>query len=369
VSDVYWIKGDPPAQLAIVLCPLGPSELTGELLCIREERVETLVSLLEPKEAARLGLAEEGPQAIQLGMKFLSFPIRDGHIPHDSAAFRSFVADLAARLRAGERIGVHCRGSIGRATVTAVCALIHLGWEHHAALAAVEAARGCPVPDTQEQEDWILHYKAEEAATPASSSEPTVDLTFSHRWQAKFLPEQPLILPARHYVYPTQAEEVERGALEVLIRPGRSPARSPGGSKEQPAPSAENFLATCTLGFQDPAVPTGLWSAPNPDEICAVSGGYAYLIDTTAPERFTMIPFRPVLEVRPVPTLGLLLFVGHHAVLAWRRDGQAWQSEKLSDEGVTITSIESGILRGLGWKMLTDKETPFELDLRTGSHT
>ena len=361
MSDVYWIKGDPPPQLAIVLCPLGPIQLTGELLCIREEQVETLVSLLEPKEAAALGLAEEGPQAIQLGMKFHSFPIRDGHIPHDSVAFQSFAAGLADRLRAGERIGVHCRGSIGRATVTAACTLIHLGWEPHAALAAVEAARGCSVPDTQEQEDWILHYKAKAVTTPAPDPEPTMDLTFSHRWQAKFLPAQPLILPARHYVYPTEAEEVEQDALEVLIRPGRS--------KEQPSQSAENFLATCALGFQDPAVPTGLWSAPNPDEICAVAGGYAYLIDTTAPERFTMIPFRPVLEVRPVPAQGLLLFVGHHAILAWRRGGQAWQSEKLSDEGVTITSIEGGILRGLGWTMTTDKETPFALDLRTGSST
>jgi protein-tyrosine phosphatase len=358
MSDVFWIKGNPPASLAILLCPLGPSELTGELLRVQEERVETLVSLLEPKEAARLGLAEEGPQAIRLGMKFLSFPIRDGHVPHDSAAFRSFVAGLADRLRAGERIGVHCRGSIGRATVTAACTLIHLGWAPDAALAAVEAARGCPVPDTQEQEDWIRYYKAESVIAPAPIPEPTMDLTFPHRWQAKFLPAQPLILPARHFVYPNEAEEVEQDALEVLIRPGRSKAR--------PSQSAEIFLATCALGFRDPAVPTGFWSAPNPDEICAVSGGYAYLIDTTAPERYTMIAYRPVLEVRPVAAHRLLLFVGHHSILAWGGSGLAWQTEKLSDEGVNITSIEGGVLRGLGWKMMTDKETPFALDLRTG---
>jgi hypothetical protein len=44
--------------------------------------------------------------------------------------------------------------------VTAACALIHLGWTPHAALAAITAARGLTVPDTQEQEDWILRYKA-----------------------------------------------------------------------------------------------------------------------------------------------------------------------------------------------------------------
>jgi hypothetical protein len=166
------------------------------------------------------------------------------------------------------------------------------------------------------------------------------------------LPARPAILPARHFVYPREAEEVERGALEVMVRPGEE--------------SAQQFLATCALGFRDPAVPTGLWSAPNPDELCAVSGGYAYLIDTTAPERFTMIPYRPVLEVRPVTAAALLLFVGHHSILAWGRTGQAWESEKLSDEGITITTVEDMQLRGTGWQMLTDKETQFTVDLRTG---
>jgi hypothetical protein len=180
---------------------------------------------------------------------------------------------------------------------------------------------------------------------------PIVNLAFPHRWQAQILAARPLILPNRHFVYPLEAEEVERGALEVLIRRNET---------EQP------FLATCALGFRDPAVPTGLWSAPNPDELCAVSGGYAYLIDTTDPDRFTMIAFRPVLEVRAVLSENLLLFVGHHAILAWGRDGQAWKSDKLSDEGVTHTRIEGAKLHGQGWNMIADQETPFTLDLKTG---
>jgi hypothetical protein len=182
---------------------------------------------------------------------------------------------------------------------------------------------------------------------------PVIDLSFPHLWEAEILSARPIILPTRHFVYPREAEEVERGALEVLVQPEER--------------NAERFLATCALGFRDPAVPTGIWSTPKPEEICAVSGGYAYVIDTTAPERFTMIPLRPVLEIRPLPANDLLLFVGHHSVLAWGAHGEAWQSGKLSDEGVTITGIESGVLQGLGWHMITDKDSPFALDLRTGS--
>lgn len=204
-------------------------------------------------------------------------------------------------------------------------------------------------------------------SSPASAQ--VFDLSFAHRWQARILPSRPAILPARHFVYPSDVEEVERGALEVLIKPGALGLASVTGEYmriNSPLENAQPFLATCALGFRDPAVPTGLWSAPNPDELCAVSGGYAYLIDTATPARFTMIPYRPVLEVRPALADGLLLFVGHRSILAWGAAGQAWESEKLSDEGITIRAIEDFQLRGSGWRMLADKEAPFTLDLRTG---
>ena len=164
------------------------------------------------------------------------------------------------------------------------------------------------------------------------------------------LPARPAILPSRHFVYPLQVEEVERGALEVLVRPS----------------AAAPFLATCALGFRDTIVPTGIWSTPNPQEICALSGGYAYMIDTDRPERFAMLPYRPVLKIYPAAETGLLLFVGHRAILAWGEHGESWQSPKLSDEGVSVMSIGGRTLRGLGWNMFSDKETPFTLDLQNG---
>jgi hypothetical protein len=63
---------------------------------------------------------------------------------------------------------------------------------------------------------------------------------------------------------------------------------------------------------------------------------------------------------------GLLLFVGHHSILAWGSSGQAWESAKLSDEGITIADIDDGVLRGKGWDMMSDREKPFALDLGTG---
>jgi protein-tyrosine phosphatase len=162
MEEIFWIKGNPPAPLAIVLCPLGDDRLEDELRRLKSCGIQTLVSLLEEDEAVLLALAEESILAKKIGLQFLSFPIPDTQVPPDTAAFRSFVAGLVTRLSAGERVGVHCRGSIGRATVIAACTLIHLGWQPRAALAAIASARGLAVPDTREQAEWILSYQAEQ---------------------------------------------------------------------------------------------------------------------------------------------------------------------------------------------------------------
>jgi hypothetical protein len=181
-------------------------------------------------------------------------------------------------------------------------------------------------------------------------SGPAINLAFEHAWEAEILPARPLILPQRYFTYPLEVEEVERGALEVMVRPL----------------GAQPFLATCALGFRDPAAASGVWAAPDPRAMCCVAGGYAYVIDTAAPERFTFVSLRPVLEVREAAEAEMLLFVGHRTILAWGRDGQLWESEKLSDEGVTVTATDGWTLRGLGWNMITDTDAPFTLDLQTG---
>ncbi len=169
-QDIFWIGGRQGSGLtgtslngtglAIVLRPRGERWLEQDMRALRDGGLDNLVSLLEPEEAAWLGLAKERRAADHAGIRFLSYPIPDGTVPVDEAGFRGFIDELAGRLARGERIGVHCQGSIGRATVTAACTLVHRGWSPRDALDAIEAARGRPVPDTEEQLRWILAYEA-----------------------------------------------------------------------------------------------------------------------------------------------------------------------------------------------------------------
>jgi protein-tyrosine phosphatase len=160
MKDVFWIESDAQAALAIVLRPRGNDWLEDELLRMQRSGVETLVSMLEDDESDSLGLTEERRFAEQIGLNFLSYPIPDRTTPAEISSFRKFIVKIAHRIRAGERIGIHCRGSIGRASIAVACTLIQLGWEADTALSAIAKARGCPIPDTEEQRQWILRYEA-----------------------------------------------------------------------------------------------------------------------------------------------------------------------------------------------------------------
>jgi hypothetical protein len=181
--------------------------------------------------------------------------------------------------------------------------------------------------------------------------------TFTPTWTARILTAPPLIAPARQFVYPLyvpgEEDAMARGALLLDIKPAAAP----------------NYLATCALGFRDPSLPTGIYPCPRPDDLLALAGGYAYLIDTQQPTRCLHLPLRPVTAVLPAPEAGLILLAGFHHVLALDATGTRWQSGRLSWEGITLTEVREGQLHGLGWHMQTDREMPFTVDLDTGAHT
>ncbi len=181
-------------------------------------------------------------------------------------------------------------------------------------------------------------------------------MAFAQSWTAEVLTREPLIAPARQFTYPRQIageeDALARGALLLQVKP------QTGGT----------FLATCARGFLSPTLPTGIFACPNPHELCAVAGGYAYLIDTFAPERSTHLTLKPVVEVRVLEPQRLLLFTGFHSIIAWGEHGQAWQTAKLTSEGLRLAEISGDDLVGFGWDVRTDREVPFRLDLRTGKH-
>ena len=121
--------------------------------------ITTLLCLLEPAEAASLGLADEAALCAAAGIAYLSHPIPDMQLPEPDA-FAALIFGLAARIEQGTHLAVHCRASIGRSGMVGCCLLGTQGMDADSAIRAVSAARGLAVPDTAEQADFIARMIA-----------------------------------------------------------------------------------------------------------------------------------------------------------------------------------------------------------------
>jgi protein-tyrosine phosphatase len=127
-----------------------------EMAALREAGIDVVVSMLEEDEAAELGLRHEGDAAQRSGLVFVNFPIADRSVP-DKLKFEQFLKGLEGFLKAGKRVGIHCRACIGRASVTTASLLIRSGISPDDVWLQISSVRGYPVPDTSEQREWVEH--------------------------------------------------------------------------------------------------------------------------------------------------------------------------------------------------------------------
>jgi protein-tyrosine phosphatase len=160
MKSVWWVDEGRNPRVAIVPRPRGDDWLEEDLASLKKAGIDVLVSLLRADEAEELGLAEEGAIAERLGMRFISYPVPDRCTPHDGSGFRKLVSELAEAVKEGHRVGAHCRACIGRSTVLIASVLIAQGMDPEDALLRIAQARECFVPDTPEQREWILQFRA-----------------------------------------------------------------------------------------------------------------------------------------------------------------------------------------------------------------
>ncbi|MBV8880156.1 MAG: dual specificity protein phosphatase family protein [Planctomycetaceae bacterium] len=154
-TEIFWIDTMGPGRLAVMPRPRGGVGLEEDLRGLKDDGVDILVSLLTPDEEAYLDLQREGEAARRHGLTFHSHPIGDRGIPADPAPLWTLAKALAGRHAEGRTIAAHCRMGIGRSPLLLASILVARGAAPDDAWAAISAARGCIVPDTIAQRDWL----------------------------------------------------------------------------------------------------------------------------------------------------------------------------------------------------------------------
>jgi protein-tyrosine phosphatase len=131
---------------------------------VARERVDVIVSLADLDETRR-----ESPEyaaAIIAGAvpcERLELPAADYGVPDDRSVFCDVVRDVAARLRAGQCVLVHCCMGIGRTGTLAVCVLVALGEPLPRAESVVAASGSSPM--SPEQDNLVAWYASRSIET------------------------------------------------------------------------------------------------------------------------------------------------------------------------------------------------------------
>lgn len=157
-KELYWLRESWPGKLAMSPRPRGGDWLKDDIAKWKEAGIDAVLSLLTADEERDLDLRDEGVEVGGQRMEFRSFPIPDRQVPRSEAKLAEELERVSRTLSTGKNFLVHCRQGIGRSGLVAACLLVKKGMSPGAAVEAVSAARGLPVPETTEQRDWINHY-------------------------------------------------------------------------------------------------------------------------------------------------------------------------------------------------------------------
>lgn len=145
--------------------------------------------LLEAGINSFIDLTESGEnepyqELLPRGVEYHPRPLPDHSVPADPGVMRDILATLRQALQSNRRVYLHCRAGIGRTGITVGCFLsdaeVKRGTEDESAGSAALVAlnqlwrqnarsRHWPqVPETPEQEDYVLRWQSQRATLPAA---------------------------------------------------------------------------------------------------------------------------------------------------------------------------------------------------------
>jgi protein-tyrosine phosphatase len=172
VRGLYTVDLLKDQRLSIMGHPAGGARLEQAIRALRGAGVDVLVSLLTAEEMAEIGLEREAQTCLEQGLRYFHFPIADLEGPPLDGEVQHLLADLHGLLQAGQHVAIHCRLGIGRSAMIAAALLVRAGYSVPLAVGMVSWARGCFVPQTPAQLQWIealaRYYQAASTASEES---------------------------------------------------------------------------------------------------------------------------------------------------------------------------------------------------------
>lgn len=141
--------------------PRGGDWLEDETTAWAAAGLDVIVSMLDANETEAFDLTREAELCEKNRILFFSFPVPDRGVPASENSLTELLNKLKSLLDKGKNVGIHCRQSIGRSSLTAAALMALFGVEPDAAFQRLSKARGLEVPETDEQRNWVKNFAEE----------------------------------------------------------------------------------------------------------------------------------------------------------------------------------------------------------------
>ncbi len=153
---IYWVEQKKKGRLGMMARPRGGEWLEDEMIELKNNQVKQVVSLLEIEEAKELELSREKQECEKQDIKFLSYPIKDRHVPDSMKDTVEIGLQINHSLEIGNSVVLHCRQGIGRTGLLTSVVLLQQKYSLDYILSYLTNIRGCCVPETSLQSDWLV---------------------------------------------------------------------------------------------------------------------------------------------------------------------------------------------------------------------
>ena len=179
------------------------------------------------------------------------------------------------------------------------------------------------------------------------------EMTFPHRYGTQEYPELPGSgwgsIPV-HY-FPRATTRTEHGGIWLKVTPS----------------SGTPWVGVFDFGYKQPPAISMIVTTPNPDRLCVVSAGAAYLVNANQPSNWEQLHLFPVLDVRLILDLQLIVFSTFHRLAALGAEGVVWESPRVCWDDLQIDRCDADRIEGTGFDPTSASEKmPFSVDPRTG---
>jgi hypothetical protein len=110
-----------------------------------------------------------------------------------------------------------------------------------------------------------------------------------------------------------------------------------------------------------------VYTMPNPNQLCIVSNGAGYIVDTRNPEKWSEVKSIPITDVRCIEKLRMIVFADYTELVSYDETGIKWRTDRLAYDSLKILQVEDDILKGEFWNIRNEANQIFEVNLNDGS--